>query len=174
MLYPGQTGSSPKDRLFQHLIERIQPELIREMQKEGSIDIVKEIERHQVGPQAIQRAHATQLLSLSTRHDLMIGEENVPSLLLARDTESSTRLEGFLSKSDQSFPMLRKDELPMFDHMALFYQEGGKFKLDSLLYGDDLKRAYEEARKADEGVLDPLRHLKKHAPQTQPESRSEP
>lgn len=175
ILYPdGQAGGSPRDRLFEALIDRIQPELIQQLQKDGSIDIVAEIERQQVSQQAVQRAHATQSLSISTRHDLMTGEENVPSLLLTKSIQASNALERLLLKSDPSFPVLHKAELPLFDHMALFYQEGGRFDLDSLLYADDLKLSYEEAREADASVLDPLRSLKKHAPANDPKLRSEP
>lgn len=159
----GHAEGSAKGRLFEELIERIQPALIYQLEKGGSIDIVTEIERQHICPQVAQRAHETQVLSLSTRHELMIGEYNVPSLLLTKSILSSNRLEQLLRKSDAAFPILHKDELPLFDHLALFYQEGGKFNLDSLLYGDDLKRSFDEVRKADESITDPLRSLKKHS-----------
>ena len=162
MLSVHLSAGGGQELLFQELMERIQPGLIQQLQKDGPIDIVSEIERQQVRPQAVQRVHATQALSLSTRHDLMTGQENVPSLLLTKSVQSSNRLEQLLRQTDQAFPILRKDELPLFDHMALFYQEGGKFNLDSLLYADDFRRSYQEARRADEAVLDPLRLLKKN------------
>jgi hypothetical protein len=163
----GQASSRGKEQLFEELIGRIQPSLIQKLQQGGAIDIVREIEGQKVKPQTIQRVHATQALSLSTRHGFMTGEENVPSLLLTKSVQSSNGLDQLLLQADQSFPVLRKDELPLFDHMALFYQEGGKFDLDSLLYGEELKNAYMDALKEDEAVLDPLRLLKKRRQTTQ-------
>jgi hypothetical protein len=160
----GQAGNRGKGELFQELLKHIQPQLIQRLHSGTPLDIVTEIERQRVKPQTVQRAHAIQALSLPTRHDLMIGQENVPSLLLTRSTQSSNQLDALLRAIDPAFPVLRRDELPLFDHMALFYQEGGKFNLDSLQYGDDFKRAYQEARAADEAVLDPLRLLKKTRP----------
>jgi hypothetical protein len=160
----GQAGNRGKGELFQELLKHIQPQLIQRLHSGTPLDIVTEIERQRVKPQTVQRAHAIQALSLPTRHDLMIGQENVPSLLLTRSTQSSNQLDALLRAIDPAFPVLSRDELPLFDHMALFYQEGGKFNLDSLQYGDDFKRAYQEARAADEAVLDPLRLLKKTRP----------
>src|SRR5262249_38811041 len=112
----------------------------------------------------IARAHATQALSLPTRHELMIGKDNVPSLLLTKSAEASHRLDSSLRQADAAFPALKGEELPLFDHMAIFYQEGGKFNLDSLHYADELKRAYDDARRTDEAILNPLRFLKKTQP----------
>jgi hypothetical protein len=162
----GQSGGTARDRIFAELMEGIQPALIQELQKGRTIDIVAEIERQHVIPQVIQRAHATQTLSISTRQKLMIGQDNIPSLLLTKSTQLSNQLDELLRRSDLAFPNLKKGELSLFDHMALFYQEGGGFTVEDLLYGDDLKRSYEQARKHNAEAIDPLRLLKKHAAST--------
>jgi hypothetical protein len=159
-----QPGGGGRERLFQELIDRTQPSLIQQLQKDAPIDIVAEIERQQVKPQAVQRAHATQALSLSTRHDLMTGAQNVPSLLLTKSGRSSEDLDLLLRGVDAQLPRLRLEELSLLDHMALFYQEGGRFNLESLLDGEDLKRSYDAALMADEAVLNPLRLLTKSPP----------
>ena len=175
----GEGGSNSTDNLFQELIDRTQPQLIQELQKGGPIDIVTEVEKQHVSPQVALRARETQTLSLTTRQDLMIGGNNVPSYILTKSAGSSARLEKLLRISDANFPSLHQHELPLFDHMALFYQEGAKFNLDSLQFGDDLRRSFNEAKKEDEAVLDPLRLLKLHSPPpdaaaaSAPASRSE-
>jgi hypothetical protein len=164
-----QPARDAKDRLFVELIDRIQPKLIQRLQVNAPIDIANEIDRQGVFQQAIQRAHATQQLSLAIKGNFVMRPANtIPSLLLTKSALVSTRVHEMMVSNDKAFPALDDEELPFFDHMALFYQEGGGFSLNVLSGVNDYAQAYEGARSQDEATIDPLRMIKKSQPSRGP------
>jgi hypothetical protein len=134
--------------------------LIQRLQAEGPIDIVQEIQRQGVAGTAAQRGMVTQELSITVRQPLMVGKENVPSFVLAKSDQVATAVIDTLRRVNKAFPDLAPKALPLFDHLALFYQDGGKVDTDILKHAGDMREAYERVQAEDAAVVDPLRLLK--------------
>jgi hypothetical protein len=155
-----QLRPDEKERVFHDLRRRIQPMLIQRLQAEGPIDIVQEIQRQGVAGTAAQRGMVTQELSITVRQPLMVGKENVPSFVLAKSDQVATAVIDTLRRVNKAFPDLAPKALPLFDHLALFYQDGGKVDTDILKHAGDMREAYERVQAEDAAVVDPLRLLK--------------
>lgn len=149
-----------QQHLFPTLRARIQPGLMARLQTDGPIDIVREIERQQFANSTAQRAQAASRLALHTTQRLMTGPENVPAYIVGRTEAAAGELDALLRKGVPALPDLHSKELPLLDHMALFYYEGGGLEPRVLHDAKEFERKLAESRKKDPGISDPLRLVK--------------
>jgi hypothetical protein len=85
----------------------------------------------------------------------------VPSYIAAKDIGTSERLQKALKDRAPDLERIENKSLPMFDHMAVLYQEGAGFAPDDLFDAGAFQKSY-DAKMADRAdYLDPLRHMKK-------------
>src|SRR5262249_42176527 len=143
-LFAVQVDTRPNEavELFSKMRGRIQPIMLGAIERTGPVNIVKEITEQAMLESVVQRAQVTADLSISVLGALATNANTVPSYLLAKEQESAKMLleqckkrahiEGFESK-----------ELPLFDHMAIFHQEGGQLTPSQLKHAADFKRAFQ-------------------------------
>jgi hypothetical protein len=86
--------------------------------------------------------------------------EDVPAFILGRSEAVSMRVDGLARERRPSLPQMRLLGLPMFDHMAIFYQEGAAFAPEDLTDAEIFKAGYEDRKKGNIETLEPLRFLK--------------
>ena len=89
----------------------------------------------------------------------MTGPDNVPAYVLAKDEAMAAKLLRNL-REQGVIPELLPKELPLLDHMALFYQEGGKLDTTLLSDRDAFASSYATAIARNPEFLDPLRLLR--------------
>lgn len=158
-----QVASGVEYALFNALRDALQPGLMQALQRGGPIDVVKEINSQGFTGPTIQRAQATQGLSIATTVPLMTGPDNVPAFVLAKSQASANDLMTLMRQSQLDLPHLSSEALPLLDHMVLFYQEGGRLEGDYLRDAQSFKKAFEAARERNPEIVDPLRLLKREA-----------
>ncbi len=150
-------------QMFLTLKNLVQPELLRRLQAKGPVDIVAEITAQGRVPQAVSTLKDTHALSLATKLSLVKGRAAVPSFICARDLATAERLEKTLRVENPELPEMLPKALPIFDHMAIFYQEGAKLDPDLLADAESFAEKYAAAmadphRRPE--LLDPLATLK--------------
>jgi len=88
----------------------------------------------------------------------------VPSYVVAKDDFTSQNLMDTITQVH--IPGLQDMEtksLPMFDHMAIFYQEGADFEPAYLDSADAYRKTYDDRMKLRADYLDPLGYMKQPA-----------
>jgi hypothetical protein len=146
-------------QLFFELKNRIQPMLLQQLEHDGAIDIVQQITSQGVVGNAVQRAKAASRLSVPLTVAAATDPQTVPAYALSKTHQVAQNLMQVLREMQRDTPSFEPKALPLFDHMALFYQEGANLDLDKLSHKVSFKSAYEQAKQRDEAVIDPLRQL---------------
>lgn len=160
-LLPFQS-SPPADfdqQLFFDLKNRIQPMLLQQLERDGTIDIVQQITNQGVVGSAVQRAKAAARLSVPMTVSAATDPQTVPAYALSKSQQVAQTLMQVLRDAQHDIPNFEPKPLPLFDHMALFYQEGANLDLERLSHKVSFRAAYDQAKQRDEAVIDPLRQL---------------
>jgi hypothetical protein len=99
-------------------------------------------------------------LSIATELTLDRRHTTVPSYIAAKDVATSQRLEHEMRQRAPGLEAIENKSLPMFDHMAILYQEGAGFEPDTLFEAGAFRKCFDAkmANRADH--LDPLRFMK--------------
>jgi hypothetical protein len=152
--------------LFLTLKNLLQPEYLRRLEEKGRVDIVQEVmAQNRVGQArlALKDAYG---LSLATNLELIRAHTTVPSFVCARDTDTAKRLSEILQNNEPGLPAMQPKALPVFDHMAIFYQEGARLEPARLADAESYQRQYNRAmqdttRRIE--LLDPLATVRQRA-----------
>lgn len=151
--------SAADSALFLTLKSLLQPELLRKLEEKGPVDILQEVKAQDRVPQAVSFLKDTLGLSVATGISLVKSHTAVPSFVLARTESIAESLLDELHRHSPDLPPMRPKSLPIFDHMAIFYQEGAKLDPGLLSDADSFRRAYEQ-RMSDPNyraeLLDPI------------------
>jgi hypothetical protein len=151
--------------MFLTLKNMLQPELLRSLESKGPVNIVQEINDQGRVPQAVNLLNNALGMSVATRLALTKTQAAVPSFVIAKDKETAeTLLTEHLRKANPDLPPMTTIALPMFDHMAIFYQEGARLSPDELADAPILREAYEtRLQQSDPEYLNPLHHLQRQS-----------
>ncbi len=159
----GQDADADQE-LFLSMKSMLQPEYLRNLESKGPVDIVQEIKAQNRTAQAVSAMKETFSMSLATKLPLVRSHTAVPSFVCARDSATAQRLCDVLRAENPGLPQMQPKALPVFDHMAIFYQEGAKLDPDVLTDSDSFARNYERAM-SDQNrrveLLNPLATIKK-------------
>jgi hypothetical protein len=150
-------------RTFIALKDRLQPALLRELEKGGTVNVVQEVDRRGLLQQVVQRGTVTQRLSIPVKMPLATDPDVVPSYLFASSSSMAEQLKNMCRAADQAFPDFQPQALPIFDHLAVFYQEGARLRPEYLMDADDFSSALDAEKRANTLIVDPLRELRASA-----------
>jgi hypothetical protein len=149
--------------IFVELKDMLQPDLLRALESKGQVNIVSEIADQDRVPQAANLLQETLDLSIATKVSLLKAHGSLASFVVAKDqATASALLDRNLRRYNPDLPPMTAVGLPMFDHMAIFYQEGARMTPDDLYDAEILRKAYEDRlEETTPENVDPLRPLKK-------------
>ena len=153
----------PPNDLFSRLKNDVQPELLRALVSKGYVNIAEQLrDQHQVD-QAVIYLRNTLGLSLATHPSLQTSHTAVPSYIIAKDDVTGHHLlETIRQTHTPGLQEMELKQLPMFDHMVIFYQEGADMEPASLDGADQYRATYEQRMKDNPSYLDPLGYMKQH------------
>ncbi len=153
--------SNRAGRIFLRLKNEVQPGLLDQLVKKGYVNIAEQLrDQNQIEQATIYLRHALDM-SLASHPTLQKSHTAVPSYVVAKDDFTSQNLMDTITQVH--IPGLQDMEtksLPMFDHMAIFYQEGADFEPAYLDSADAYRKTYEERMKTRPDYLDPLGYMK--------------
>jgi hypothetical protein len=153
--------ASRASRLFLRLKNEVQPQLLRALVSRGSVDISNQLRNQDRIPQAAIYLQQTLDMSLATDPGLQKAPTAVPSFIIAKDELTATNLADTIQQVHiPGLPKMEYKALPMFDHMAIFYQEGTDFEPDHLVGAPTFRADYEQRMKQRPDYLDPLGYMK--------------
>jgi hypothetical protein len=164
-IYKQATGndSNRAGRIFLRLKNDVQPGLLDQLVKKGYVNIAEQLrDQNQIEQATIYLRHALDM-SLASHPTLQKSHTAVPSYVVAKDDFTSQNLMDTITQVH--IPGLQDMEtkaLPMFDHMAIFYQEGADFEPAYLDSADAYRKTYDERMKTRPDYLDPLGYMKEH------------
>jgi hypothetical protein len=147
-------------RAFMILKDRLQPALLRELEKGGTVNVVQEVDRRGLLQQVVQRGALTQRLSVPVKMPLATDPDVVPSYLFASSSSTAEQLKSMCRLAEQAFPDFQPQALPIFDHLAVFYQEGARLRPEYLMDADDFTNAFNVEKTANSLIVDPLSELR--------------
>jgi hypothetical protein len=158
----GGAEASRASRLFLRLKNEVQPELLRALVARGSVDISNQLRNQDRISQGAIYLQQTLDMSLATDPGLQKAPTAVPSFIIAKDVVTASNLASIIQQVHiPGLPQMEYKALPMFDHMAIFYQEGADFEPDHLVGAETFRADYEQRMKQRADYLDPLGYMKR-------------
>jgi hypothetical protein len=154
----------PPNDLFLRLKNEVQPELLRALVSKGYVNIAEQLrDQHQVD-QAVIYLRNTLGLSLATHPFLQTSHTAVPSYIIAKDDVTAHQLvETMRQTHAPGLQEMELKQLPMFDHMVIFYQEGADMDPSCLDGADQYRASYDQRMKENPSYLDPLGYMKQNS-----------
>ena len=149
-------------RVFSQLKDQLQPTLLERLIDKGYVNIADQLREQNHIDRAAIYLRQTLDLSLATHPSLQKSTAAVPSYVLARTAKIAQDLVGTITESHiPGLQNMEVKDLPMLDHMAIFYQEGADFEPDFLDGAAAYQSAYEQRLKSRPDYIDPLGYMKK-------------
>jgi hypothetical protein len=154
----------PPNDLFLRLKNEVQPELLRALVSKGYVNIAEQLrDQHQVDQAVIYLRNALGL-SLATHPSLQISHTAVPSYIIAKDDVTAHDLvETMRQTHAPGLQEMEQKQLPMFDHMVIFYQEGADMEPANLDGADQYRATYDQRMRENPAYLDPLGYMKQNS-----------
>jgi hypothetical protein len=146
-------------QLFSTLLSKIQPQMLTAVERNGPVNIGREIIEQGMTAATAQRANVAHQLSVSVLGALAVEPNAVPAYILAKDEAAAASILAELNTRQQHIPPYQPKALPLFDHMAIFLQEGAKLSPDELRHASDFAMAYNASMAQPRGpeIIDPFR-----------------
>ncbi|MCU1285318.1 MAG: hypothetical protein JWO13_1668 [Acidobacteriales bacterium] len=159
---PIDQRSNQAIKLFSDLRSKLQPQMLIAVEQHGPVNIVREITEQGMIPATAQRANVAHQLSISVLGALAVEPNAVPSYVLAKDEISAMSILTECNARQQHIPPYQTKALPLFDHMAIFHQEGARLSPDDLRHAQDFATALEAAFTQPNGrdITDPYHLIK--------------
>lgn len=155
--------SRPPNDLFLRLKKDMQPELLRALVSKGYVNIAEQLRDQGQVDQAVISLRSTLGLSLATHPYLQTSPSAVPSYVIAKDDATAHQLVDTMRQTHApGLQEMELQQLPMFDHMLIFYQEGADLEPGRLDGADQYRAAYAQRMAENAPYLDPLAYMKKN------------
>jgi hypothetical protein len=156
--------NSPGTAVFIELKRVVQPIALAAIEAKGQVAIVNEIQQQGLLPQAASAINNARQASFYPKTNLIKDPQSVPSYVLTKDVPSGQQLLHLTQQIDRTIPNMTVQALPMFDHMAIFYQEAAMVEAAQFHEKQIYESLYQ--RKLDESprsrlYLDPLADMRK-------------
>src|SRR5205085_3235567 len=113
----------PGADIFMGLKNRIQPIVLAAIETKGQVAIAEEVRNQGLVAQVVAAVNSALHASILPRKELLKDPAAVPSFVLAKDVASAQKILEIARQQNSAIPQMEVQSLPMFDHMALFYQE---------------------------------------------------
>lgn len=145
--------------LLSTLLLKLQPQMLTAVERNGPVNIAREIIEQGMTAATAQRAKVAHDLSLSVLGALAVQPDAVPSYILAKDEAAAASILAECNARQQHVPPYQTKALPLFDHMAIFHQEGAGLSPEELRHAADFETALDATLAQPRGpeITDPFR-----------------